>query len=100
MLDAEDKIGAFNYLKTYKEYLIVYKKCLIFSRDNFDAIMNGKEPETKEYDVLYAIYQSEGNKLNDANLQKEKALKEYLEKHSEFIDHMKQAQKRLEKAGN
>jgi hypothetical protein len=100
VMEMNEKVGTFNHLTAYKDYLNAYKKYLLFSRDNFDAIMNGKEPETKEYDVLYAHYESAWSKMNDADLQKQMAIKEYLKEHPKFISHMQQAQKRLEKNRN
>jgi len=92
--------GGFKYLQIFGEYLEVYKKLLLFSRDNFESIENGKQPETKKYDILFANFESAGNKLNIATFQKDKAMKEYLIEHPEFIDLLKQAQDKLEGIGN
>lgn len=100
IMEINDKIGTLNHLKAYKDYLDAYKKMLIFSRDNYDAIMNRKEPETEKYDALYSHYKSTWSKMNDATLQKQRALKEYLAKHPEHINFLQQSQKRLENTGN
>lgn len=99
MMEMNEIIGAKNYFNKLKDYLYVFQKWLLYSRDNFDAIMNGKGPEKKKYNILYAQYQSALSKMNDAYFHKQKALKEYLEKHPEYISHVQKAQKRLEKAG-
>ena len=94
-IDVSEKIGAYKHLQIFSEYLEVYKKLLLFSCNNFESIANGKQPETKKYDSLWAKYESAGNKLDIATFQKEKALKEYLIEHPEFIDFIKQSQNRL-----
>lgn len=100
VINMNEKVGVYKYLQILSEYLEVYKKLLLFSRDNFESITNGKQPETEKHDFLLAKYESAGNKLNVATFQKEKALKEYLIEHPEFIDFIKQSQNRLEGVGN
>lgn len=100
IMEMNEKVGTFNHLRAFKDYLNAYKKYLLFCRDNFDAIMKGEKPETKEYNVLYAHYESAWSKMRDVVLQKQMAVKEYLKKHPKFISHMQQAQKKLDKIRN
>ena len=104
LIDINEKIGAESYLRSCKEYLDAYNKLLVFHRDNFDVIMDwlksGMDEKPRGYNVLYAHYKSAWNKMNNAALHKQRALKEFLEKHPKFIDNLQQAQKRLGRAEN
>jgi len=90
------KVGSLNHLQEYKNLLKAYKEVLVYSRNNFDNILNGKEPEISEYNKLFESYEKATKKLNDATIKKEKAVEAYLKTHPELLKYIKQAQNRLD----
>ncbi len=95
-----DEVRTYEHIIKLKEYLESYKKMLVFFRDNRDAIADGKEPETNKYDTLYMNYEKALDIFYKASLQKEEAVKKYLEEHPEFIKLVQQAQTKLDQIGN
>jgi len=79
----ENKIN-YEYLKSVKDYFDAYEKLLIFSRDNFEKILNDQNPESQQYDVLYNTYVKTLEKQNQLFFVEQKFIQEFSEEHPEL----------------
>lgn len=94
-LDMEGLISEtyFSHRKALREYLNSYKAMLEYSRDNFEAIIKGKEPKSGTYKQLYLKYGNALDVHNEAYLQHMKFVEQYSREHpalSEVITKVRQ----------
>lgn len=92
IIDMNEKIGSIKHLEVLDEYLENFEKVLLFSQNNFENIINGEQPATKQYNSLWAKYESSANQFDIATSQKQKAVEQYLIDHPDFVNNIKQLQ--------
>jgi len=66
-------------LKTAMEYFETFKMMLLFTRNNYKDIVNGKSPEINLYNKYYDNSKEKLQKLRDISLTQANACKNYLE---------------------
>lgn len=92
IMDMNEKVGSIKHLQALEKYLESFEKVLLFSQNNFEKIINGEQPATKQYDSLWSKYESSANQFDIATSKKRNALEQYLAEHPDFINIIKQLQ--------
>jgi len=87
----------FTHRKILREYLNTYKAMLEYSRDNFEAIIKGKEPQNSTYKQLYLKYRNALDVHNEAYLQHMKFAEQYSREHPALVEFITKARQDLRK---
>ena len=87
----------FTHRKALREYLNTYKAMLEYSRDNFEEIIKGKEPQSGTYNQLYLKYRNALNVHNEAYLQHMKFVDQYSREHPALVELITKARQDLQK---
>jgi hypothetical protein len=87
----------FTNRKALREYLATYKAMLDYSKDNFDSIVKGKEPQRGEYEQLFLKYKNALDVQNEAYLQHMAFVNQYLQDHPALIELISRAREDLQK---
>lgn len=85
------------YRKALREYLNTYKTMLEYSRDNFEAAINSKEPQSGTYNRLYLKYRNALDVHNEAYLQHMKYVDQYSLAHPALAELITNARQDLRK---
>lgn len=89
-----DKTYVF-HRRALKEYLDSYKMMLEYSRDNYNSILRGEKPQSKNYEELYSKYKSALDKHNKAYLQHMKFVQDYSVKHPKLAEYIRKSAQEL-----
>lgn len=76
----------FSSQKALEDYLNAYKTMLEYSRNNFEAIIQGKKPQRDIFNQLYLKYRNAFNVQNEASLRHGKFIDQYSSEHPDFAE--------------
>lgn len=85
----------FSHRKALREYLNTYKEMLEYSRDNYEAIMQGQQPQSGTYNQLYLEYRTALDAQNQAYLQHMKYVEQYSKEHPDLVEVINKARQEL-----
>jgi hypothetical protein len=85
----------FSHREALREYLNAYKEMLEYSRDKFEAIKRGRQPESNTYDPLYLKYRTALEVQNEAYLKHMKYVEQYLKEHPDLVEFINKARQEL-----
>lgn len=85
----------FSHRKALRDYLNIYKDMLEFSRDNYEAIIQGKQPQSRTYNQLYLKYRNALDAHNEAYLRHMKFVDQYSNAHPALVEFITKARKDL-----